>query len=108
MPEPRQIVVVEDAFVRSFLRAALERLGCIVICAGTAEATERMRAGGIDLLITNTPAAFGEFGETVPLLYIAAFPEPAAAVAFRRWTPLRKPFQTSELTAAVEQLLAGC
>ena len=91
--------------MRSFLRAALERLGCRVICASPVQAVDRLRAGDVDLLITNTPGAFAEFGELVPLLYIAAFPEPSEAAAFRRWTSLRKPFQTAELTAAIERLL---
>src|SRR5437764_1141877 len=107
MPDPRQIVVVEDAFVRSFLRTALERLGCVVICASTGDAAERLRNGGIDLLVTNTPAVFAEFADSVPLLYTAAFPDPAVAAGFRRWAPLRKPFPASELTAAVDRLLGA-
>jgi len=105
MSEFRQIVVVEDAFVQSFLRAALERLGCVVICATPVEAAARLREGEIDLLVTNRPDAFEEFGEWLPLLYVAAFPNPAAAAAFRRWVPLRKPFQAAELTAAIDRLL---
>jgi DNA-binding response OmpR family regulator len=105
MPEQCQILVVEDAFVRSFLRAALERLGHEVICAQAEEALAQLRKGEIDLLVTNKPAEFAEFGEAVPLIYVAAFPDPSAAVAFRRWLPLRKPFQAAELTAAVERLL---
>ena len=105
MAESRKIVVVEDVFVRSFLRAALERMGHCVICPTQAEARRLLRSGEIDLLVTNTPSAFAEFGAAVPLLYIAAFPDPAAAAGFHRWLPLHKPFQSAELTAAVEKLL---
>jgi hypothetical protein len=65
-----------------------------------------LRSGIASLLITNTPAEFAEFGSSVPLLYVAAFPDAANAVAFKRWLPLRKPFQNSELLDAVGQLLA--
>jgi hypothetical protein len=104
---PRRIVVVEDVFVRKFLRVALERLGHVAICAMPVEAVRLIQGGEVDLLVTNTPAEFAEVGEMVPLLYVAAFPDPAAAAGFRRWLALRKPFQTGELSAAVEQLLAS-
>src|SRR6266496_4452894 len=97
MTGPRQIVVVEDVFVRSFLRAALERMGHHVRCATPAEAVRLLESGAIDLLVTNTPGEFSQFGATVPLLYIAAFPDPVAAAAFQRWLPLRKPFPAAEL-----------
>jgi hypothetical protein len=106
MTDPRQIVVVEDVFVRTFLRAALERLGHTVLCPSRAEATNLLASGGIDLLVTNTPWDFAEFGESVPLLYIASFPDPVSAAAFRVWLPLGKPFQNSELVNVVERLLA--
>jgi hypothetical protein len=105
MPAPYRILVVEDVFVRSFLRTALERLGHTVVCASAADAVRHLKAGEVDLLVTNTPAAFGEFGEAVPLLFVAAFPDPALASTYRRWLPLRKPFQASELTIAVERLV---
>jgi len=98
-------VVVEDPFVRNFLRAALERHGHMVICANHAQAIELLRARSAHLLITNTPAEFAEFGATVPLLYTAAFPDPAMASSFTRWLPLPKPFQNDELLTSVRQLL---
>ena len=106
MPEPRQIVVVEDLFVRQFLQTALQRMGHHVTCAMPVEAARLIHQGGVDLLVTNSPATFAEFGDTVPLLYLAAFPDPSMAASFRRWIPLRKPFQTSELRASIDQLFA--
>jgi CheY-like chemotaxis protein len=105
MPDARKIVVVEDAFVRSFLRAALERQGHHVVCAVPAHAAELLESGDVDLLVTNTPQTFADFGGRIPLLYLAAFPDPAAAVDFTRWLSLRKPFQTTELVGLVQQLL---
>jgi len=105
MPDSRKIVVVEDVFVRSFLRTALARHGYEVICAAPAQAAQLLQNGGIDLLITNVPQTFAAFGAQVPLLYLAAFPDPALAVDYSRWLALRKPFQTTELMLLVEQLL---
>ena len=55
MPNSRKIVVVEDVFVRSFLRTALERHGHEVICAAPAQAAQLLQNGGIDLLIDFQP-----------------------------------------------------
>ena len=73
------------------------------MCESPAAATGRLRAGNVDLLITNTPATFAEFGQMVPLLYLAAFPDPEAAADFERWLALSKPFQTTQLLVQ-----AGC
>jgi hypothetical protein len=107
MGQANKIVVVEDAFVRSFLKVALERHGHSVICATPAQAVELLRERRANLLITNTPAEFAEFGSTVPLLYTAAFPDPSVALPFKRWKPLRKPFQNAELISLVDQLLGS-
>ncbi|HXK00933.1 MAG TPA: hypothetical protein VMS37_00945 [Verrucomicrobiae bacterium] len=105
MANTRQIVVVEDVFVRAFLRTALERHGHRVTCAGPVAAIDLLKLGQIGLLITNTPEVFAEFGASVPLIYVAAFPDPSAAAAFTRWRPLRKPFPTSELLSLVAEFL---
>src|SRR5437773_9766056 len=106
MSKAHQIVVVEDVFVRSFLRAALERLGYTVRCPTFDEVGRLLQSGEVDLLITNAPTEFSQFGATIPLLYVAAFPDPALAAAFQRWLPLHKPFQAAELADAVQRLLA--
>ena len=110
MPAPRTcgaIVVVEDPFVSGFLRNILERQGYKVISVEAQDGVSLLRSGGpgIGLLITNLPSEFAEFAGTVPLLYIAAFPDPSAASAFRKSRLLRKPFHTGQLLACVEQLL---
>ena len=105
MPEPRHIVVVEDLFIRQFLQTALRRLGYRVTGAMPAEATRLLLAGEVDLLITNDPSTFAEFGAAVPVLYLAAFPDVGLAARFQRCVALRKPFQTSDLRTSIEQLL---
>jgi len=98
-------VVVEDVFVRAFLRTALERHGYAATCAAPEAARKLLESGEAGLLITNIPDTFAAFGASVPLIYVAAFPDPAAAAGFSRWRPLRKPFPTSELIALVQELM---
>jgi DNA-binding response OmpR family regulator len=100
------ILVVEDPSVGSFLLAWLSRKGYQVMCVDRAaaltllgDATQR-----IDLLITNTPRAFAAF-PGVPLLYLAALPDPAAMRGFQRCASLRKPFLPAELLQRVEHLI---
>jgi|SRR5215471_15077730 hypothetical protein len=101
------IVIVEDSLVRNFLRAALQRHGYLSVCASSDEAANILRSGRATLLITNSPAQFSEFGAVVPLLYLAAFPEPSAAASFDHWVALPKPFQNAALVHAVRQLLVA-
>jgi DNA-binding response OmpR family regulator len=101
------ILVVEDSFVSGFLRSVLQRRGYDVIALGTRQACELLRAGTnrVDLLITNLPAAFTEFGNQVPLLYLAAYPDPVATLPFRLTRALRKPFHHDQLLGCIEALL---
>ena len=105
VPSSGQIVIVEDVFVRSFLRTALERAGYLVACATTEEAVRLLGEGNAGLLITNTPLDFVAFAGSVPLLYLSAFPDPGAAETFMNWRSLRKPFQTRNLMRLVSELL---
>jgi len=106
-PNSGAIVVVEDPFVSGFLRNVLQRKGYCVLPMAAGEGLDLLRSGdsGIGLLITNLPAAFTEFAERVPLLYLAAFPDPKVASAFRASRLLRKPFHPEQLLTFVEQLL---
>jgi DNA-binding response OmpR family regulator len=100
------ILVVEDVFVRDFLRTTLSRRGYKVICAEAADALAVLREGPvrIDLLITNAPMSFAEFGD-LPVLYLAACPDPSALQCFRRCLALRKPFHPKQLLSHIAQLL---
>ncbi|MCU1233213.1 MAG: response regulator receiver protein [Candidatus Solibacter sp.] len=71
------------------------------------QGVDLLRSGdcGIGLLITNVPARFTEFADRVPLLYIAAFPDPNEVSPFRTCRVLRKPFHPEQLINCVEQLL---
>ena len=77
------ILVVEETCVSDFLRSVLSRGGYRVICASAKAAAAMLREGEqIDLLITNTPQQFTDFPD-LPLIYMAASPDPGAVVAFR-------------------------
>ena len=100
-------MVVEDPFVSGFVRNVLKRRGYEVAPVEAADGIGLLRAsdGRICLLITNLPGAFTEFAERVPLLYLAAFPDPKITSSFRSSRTLRKPFHPDQLFAYVEQLL---
>lgn len=102
-------MVAEDPFVSSFLRTVLQRHGHDVTIGEALHASELIREGGIsaDIVITNTPEAFLPLASTLPLLYIAANPDPELASKFPACRVLRKPFRNDELLEAVEDLVHG-
>jgi len=102
-----KIVVVEDPMVSGLLGTVLRGNGYQVLPMQAGEGVMLLRAGdsGIGLLITNIPELFKEFGECLPLLYLAAVPDPVAASCFRCNRILRKPFHPAQLLSCVEQLL---
>jgi hypothetical protein len=101
------IVVVEDPMVSGLLRSVLQRKGYPVIQLGASDGVRLLRSADarVALLITNQPEAFTEFAGFVPLLYLAAFPDPAVASPFHISRMLRKPFRPEQLLNCVEQLL---
>jgi hypothetical protein len=106
-PSCGTIVVVEDPFVSGFLRNILGRKGYYVMSLEAAEGAAMLRSGeqNVALLITNHPSAFTEFSQLVPLLYLAAFPEPAVASQFRASRLLPKPFHPEQFMTCVEELV---
>jgi hypothetical protein len=104
-----RILVAEDPFVGSFLRTVLQRRGHKVVTSEAVHASELMREGSIaaDVVITNEPEVFLEFASTLPLLYIAANPDPLLISQFPTCRVLRKPFRNDDLLEAVEELAHG-
>jgi DNA-binding response OmpR family regulator len=97
------IVVVEDPFIRRFVRSILGRLGHNVMESDEKDAL-RLAAGGprcVKLLITNKPDVFERLDRTVPILYLAAIPDLDLASRFTNLRVLRKPFHPHELLEAV-------
>lgn len=100
------VVVVEDPYIRKYLRDVLTRHGYRVIGSEVQAATEMLRSGTeqVDLVITNSPIDFLAFADTVPLLYIAGAPDPELAPRFFCCRVLKKPFHPEHLVAAVRDL----
>ena len=101
------IVVVEDLFVRDFLRTVLEQRGYAVLSGDVRHGLAALRdhRQAVRLLITNVPSAFTEFAGRVPVLYLAALPDPGLVSAYRNSRVLSKPFHPSHLLASVQELL---
>ncbi|MGA2041385.1 MAG: hypothetical protein ABSH42_19055 [Bryobacteraceae bacterium] len=92
--------------IQRFVGGVLKREGYDVAEAELEEALLALRAGSgaVSLLITNRPASFLEFAETLPLVYVAAFPDPALTARFRRCRVLRKPFDPGDLAQCAAEL----
>ena len=100
------LLVVEDPFVRAFIRTCLARSGYEVLEADPEEGLKVLGSGKtVRLLITNQPQVFSAAGCCPALLYLAAFPEERLAEPFPRWRTLRKPFQPNQLLKYVQELL---
>jgi DNA-binding response OmpR family regulator len=101
------IAVIEDPFIRKLLRDILTRHGYQVVEYTTPHVAELLRSGAeqIDLIITNTPGDFLEFAEQLPVVYLAAAPDPELAACFQRCTCIRKPFMAEDLVAAITELI---
>jgi hypothetical protein len=87
-------LVVEDPLVSRLIGGILKRAGYCVTEADTRRGVEQLRdwPDRYNLLITNTPGAFLEFAERVPLIYVAANPDEDLAARFSHCVPLTKPF----------------
>lgn len=100
------ILVVEEQFVSEFLRTVLSQRGYEVICSRTGGAhslLQRDRAK-VDVLVTNVPLEFADFPD-LPVLYVAASPDPEATLGFERCVALQKPFQARRLFECIQQLV---
>jgi hypothetical protein len=106
LPQPGLVLMVEDPFICTYIRNVLSRHGFECVEAGLRRAAEILAntTPRVSLLITNRPEQFLPFAERIPLLYVAAFPDPVLATRFSRCRTLAKPFHNTELVAAVEQL----
>ena len=110
MTPPRgggSIVVVEDPIIAGLVRSVLQRKDYRVLALRASEGIKLLLTASADvgMLITNLPAVFTEFAGRVPLLYLAASPDPAVAAPFRASRMLTKPFHPDQLLSCVEQLL---
>ena len=106
----RTVAVAEDPFIRRYVRALLARHGFQIVENDTRLTRKLMESGELkpDLLITNEPGSFTGFGEDLPVVYLAAAPDPALVEPFRLSRMVRKPFLAEQLLQAVNELTADC
>lgn len=106
MNSPGIVAVIEDPFIRKLLRDILTRHGYRVVEYSAQRAVEHLRAGSehVNLVITNAPAELLPVAQEVPLLYLAAAPDPDLAACFPACRCVRKPFQSEHLLSAVREL----
>jgi hypothetical protein len=57
--------------------------------------------------LTNIPREFLAFSGRIPLLYLAAAPDPELAARFQSCRMVRKPFHAGELIEALDELEAA-
>lgn len=101
------LVLVEDAFIRRYIRAVLAGCGRSMVEAESAHAIELVRSKErkVALLITNRPQDFELFAGELPILYLSAQPDETVAARFRECRMLRKPFTPAELSAALTAMI---
>ena len=102
------IVIVEDPFIRRFVRSVLGKIGHTVMESDEQDAL-RLAAEGtasVKLLITNKPDIFACVDRAVPILYLSATPDWDLVSRFTNIRVLQKPFHAHELLAAVGAVTA--
>lgn len=105
MSEPI-VAVIEDPFIRKLLRDILTRHGYRIVESTARQVGDLLRTGvgHIDMVITNTPGELLEFAGELPVLYLAACPDPDLAARFRCCRAVKKPFLAERLLTALAEL----
>lgn len=100
------ILVVEDPFIRKYVRRILETRHAAVVEAEPRHGVDIVSSGRqkIRLVITNNPALFAACAPGIPLLYTAMLPDADLVAPFHSARVLRKPFGPEDLLRAVEAL----
>jgi len=99
-------LVVEDPFIRKYVRRILDRVPYDSVEADPQNAAAVLAVADprIRLVITNQPEVFAAFASEIALVYVSAFPDLSLAARFRFCEVLRKPFLPEDLVRAVEAL----
>jgi hypothetical protein len=106
MEEPGPIILVEDPFIRNYLRFLLIRHGYSVVESEPSRACELVDSTRTSVVITNKPESFVGCAPNLALIYLATAPDLDVAAKFPSCRVVRKPFQPGELLSAIEQLLS--
>jgi hypothetical protein len=102
------VVIVEDPFIRSFLRTLLTRAGHRTVELSPQQGVDLVGSGKVHVkaLITNTPELFRSVAGELPLIYTTSNPDPDATQGFAQCHVLRKPFQAGQLLDALNEVSA--
>jgi hypothetical protein len=101
-----RVLIVEDLLVRRLIEGILARGGIAAVHAEPRRALALLEEpNDFALLITNSPQWFAGHGTDIPLLYLAASPDPEWLAKFRRCRALNKPFHPQELLELTRELL---
>jgi DNA-binding response OmpR family regulator len=100
------IVIVEDPFIRRFIRSVLGRSGHTVMESDAQKAVNLAseKPDAVKLVITNKPDVFEHLEHSVPIIYLAASPDWDLASRFSNLRVLQKPFHAHELLEAVDAM----
>lgn len=104
----RRVLVVEDPLVRRLIHGILTRAGYTVVQAEPWRAFELLRdpVETFALLITNQPYLFLDFTRNMPVLYVAATPDPEWVAILPNCRSLHKPFRPQELIGLTREMLS--
>jgi len=105
-PDTGLVVIVEDPFIHTFLRTALNRAGHHTTELNVQNAVDLLCSGRhhVKALITNTPRPFLSVAADIPLIYTTSCPDPGATEGFSHWCIVRKPFHAGQLLEAVHDV----
>jgi hypothetical protein len=100
------VMVVEDPFIRNYVRTVLARSGYTIVEAEPHRALDLLQSEGskVQVVVTNKPSPFVPFRTELAMVYIASVPDPEIAAQFPSCRILQKPFQAQELANAVNEL----
>jgi len=108
--DPGLIVIIEDPFIRNFLRTVLKRAGHNTVAVGAQEGLDLVSSGKsrITAVITNTPKLFRAVAGRFPLIYTTSCPDPEEMRGFENCCcVLQKPFQPGQLLEALNEVSAA-
>jgi DNA-binding response OmpR family regulator len=100
------ILIVEDPFIRRYVKSVLGRSGHEAVESGAQRALKLVRdkVVKVRLMITNKPGLFRQFADELPILYLAMCPDLNMTSGFRELRVLQKPFRAEELLQAVQDI----
>jgi len=109
LPAEPTIAVAEDPFVRRYVRTLLTKHGFRTVESDPHLTRKLLESGELrpDILITNDPEMFAGFAAYLPVVYLAAAPDPKMVETFRFSRMVRKPFVAEQLLRAVSELVAA-